>query len=91
MAISREQLSFTKKGVPAERAAKVIAKAATASKHVPLHHRIRSGAALVPRVVRPIPRPHTPASPSNPITPMSAVRVLMVGLSEQADRELAHP
>jgi len=31
-AISAQQLSFTKKGVPAERAAKVIAKAATASK-----------------------------------------------------------
>ena len=31
-AVSAQQLSFTKKGVPAERAAKVIAKAATASK-----------------------------------------------------------
>jgi hypothetical protein len=30
-AVSAQQLSFTKKGVPAERAAKVIAKAATAS------------------------------------------------------------
>jgi hypothetical protein len=31
-AVSAQQLSFTKNGVPAERAAKVIAKAATASK-----------------------------------------------------------
>jgi NAD(P)-dependent dehydrogenase (short-subunit alcohol dehydrogenase family) len=45
-AVSAQQLSFTKKGVPAERAAKVIAKAATAS-HPRTRYAIGSEAALL--------------------------------------------
>jgi short-subunit dehydrogenase len=45
-AVSAQQLSFTKKGVPAERAAKVIATAATAS-HPRTRYTIGSEAALL--------------------------------------------
>jgi len=68
-AISAQQQPSTKDGVPAEWAAKVIAKAANRIEPTdPLHHRIRSGTPMVdPRGLRPIPRPHAAASPSAPL------------------------